>query len=236
MDLSHRPRRRPRRHQTASLSEAAALNAREVFPARAEAPASNDEKPAHQADPLEQIRFIRQTMESAGSFTLVPGIGQVVIGATAVAATYLAGRASGAPQWLTIWMAEAALAMIIAGFAIARKARIARQVLFSGPAKKFAFSFFPPLIAGLLLTFLMYRSGGQMIAAIPSMWLMMYGTAVMTGGAFSVRIVPVMGLCFLGLGITAVFAPASWGNAYMALGFGGFHILFGSIIARRYGG
>ena len=178
-------------------------------------------------------------MESAGSFTLVPGTGQIVIGITALAAAYLASRSVGSSRWLAIWMVEAAIALLIAGFAIVRKARRARQALVSGPAKKFAFSFFPPLIAGLLLTLLMYRTGaagGHMLSAITAMWLMMYGTAVMTGGAFSVRIVPVMGLCFLGMGITAVFAPASWANGYMAMGFGGLHILFGSIIAKRFGG
>ena len=231
MDSSHRPRRRPRRLQPAILGEA--LYTKE-FQVRADIAVANQS--SNQTDPIEQIRFIRQTMESAGSFTLVPGMGQVVIGFTAVAATYLASRASDAPGWLAIWVIEAAIAMMIAGFAIARKARRARQALVSGPAKKFAFSFFPPLIAGLLLTLLMYRAGGQMLAAIPAMWLMMYGTAVITGGAFSVRIVPVMGLCFLGMGITAVFAPASWANWYMATGFGGLHILFGAIIAKKYGG
>ena len=231
MDRSHRPRRRPRHKQPSVVGESLNSWAR----IETSVPSGN----IQQTDPLEQIRFIRQTMESAGSFTLVPGIGQVVIGLTALAATYQASRAADAPHWLATWMIEAAIAMLIAGFAIARKARIARQVLFSGPAKKFAFSFFPPLIAGLLLTLLMYRmgaAGGQRLSAIPAMWLMMYGTAVITGGAFSVRIVPVMGLCFLGLGITAVFAPVVWVNWYMALGFGGLHILFGTIIARRYGG
>jgi hypothetical protein len=185
---------------------------------------------------LEQIRFIRQTMESAGSFTLVPGAGQIVIGITAIVAAYFASRALDPSRWLAIWVFEAALAMLIAGFAIARKARMARQVLFSGPAKKFALSFFPPLIAGLLITLLMYKAGAHMIPMLPAIWLMLYGTAVMTGGAFSVRVVPVMGICFLALGITSVFAPLSWGNWYMAVGFGGLHILFGSIIARKYGG
>jgi hypothetical protein len=191
---------------------------------------------SHSNDPLEQIRFIRQTMESAGSFTLVPGIGQVAIGFTALGATYFASRAASASQWLAIWLMEAALAMLIAGFAMVRKARAARQVLFSGPAKKFAFSFFPPLIAGLLITLLMYKSGTDLIAMLPAIWLMLYGTAVITGGAFSVRVVPVMGLCFFGLGIAAAFTPAAWANQYMALGFGGLHIVFGSVIARRYGG
>jgi hypothetical protein len=234
MDPSHRPRRRPRRPRPAAVGDSTSFYAREATSALDVT--DEGSRTGGQADPLEQLRFIRQTMESAGSFTLVPGVGQIAIGITALVAAYAAARAADAPHWLAVWVTEAALAMLIAGFAMVRKARAARQVLFSGPAKKFAFSFFPPLIAGLLITLLMYKSGTHLIAILPAIWLMLYGTAVITGGAFSVRVVPVMGLCFFGLGIAAAFTPASWANEYMALGFGGLHIVFGSVIARRYGG
>jgi hypothetical protein len=188
-----------------------------------------------QSDPLEQLRFIRQTMESAGSFTAVPGVGQMVIGLTAVAAAYIAAREPGVTaRWVEIWLAESALALIIATWTMIRKAHRAGQSLVSGPARKFGLSFVPPLAVGALLTFVLYRSA--MMAAIPAMWLLLYGTAVVTVGAFSVSIVPVMGLSFLALGVLEVFAPAAWVNYFMAAGFGGLHIIFGGIIARKHGG
>ncbi len=95
-------------------------------------------------------------------------------------------------------------------------------------------SFAPPLIAGAVLTSVLYNA--EMFSVIPAMWLMCYGTAVITGGAFSVGIVPVMGLCFFTLGALAAIAPGSWINWIMAFGFGGLHLIFGGIIARRYGG
>jgi threonine/homoserine/homoserine lactone efflux protein len=68
------------------------------------------------------------------------------------------------------------------------------------------------------------------------MWLLLYGTAVVAGGAFSVQIVPVMGLCFMAAGVLALFSPTAWCQWIMGAAFGGLHIAFGIPIARRHGG
>jgi hypothetical protein len=115
-----------------------------------------------------------------------------------------------------------------------RKANRAQVPLMSAPARKFVLSFAPPLLVGALLTFVLYRAG--LAGAIPGTWLLLYGTGVVTGGAFSVRVVPVMGLCFMLAGAVALFCPLAWGTAFLAAGFGGLHLVFGLIIARRYGG
>jgi len=182
----------------------------------------------------ENIRFIRETMERAGSFTAVPGWGGMAMGLTAVAAAFLAARQATLGAWLDVWLGEALLAFAIAAGATTFKARAAKMSLLSGPARKFALSFVPPLLVGALLTTVLFRTGATHV--LPGMWLLLYGTAVVTGGAFSVRIVPMMGLCFMATGAAALFSPASWGNWYMAAGFGGLQIVFGLIIARKYGG
>jgi len=115
-----------------------------------------------------------------------------------------------------------------------RKARRAETPLLTGPGRKFALSYSPPILVGVLLTVVLYRAG--MTDALPGTWLLLYGTGVVTGGAFSVKAVPVMGLCFMLLGAVALFASASLGTYLMAAGFGGLHIIFGIIIARRHGG
>jgi hypothetical protein len=186
---------------------------------------------SHAADSL---RYIRRTMERAGSFTAVPGVGGACMGATALLAAWIASRLPhGAPR-IAVWIVEAALALAIGMFSASRKARRAGVPLLSGPARKFLDGFAPPLAAGAVLTFALARAGAD--AAIPGMWLLLYGTAVLAGGSASVRPVPAMGACFAALGTAALFAPAAWGDAFLAAGFGGLHIVFGILIAVKHGG
>lgn len=183
---------------------------------------------------MDNLRFIRETMERASSFTAVPGWGGALMGATALGAAVLAGSQPTWGRWLATWVAEAMLALVIGGVALARKARRAGTPVLSGPGRKFALGYAPPILAGMLLTVVLLRGG--MLSALPGTWLLLYGTAVVAGGAFSVKIVPVMGMCFMLLGAAALFAPAAWGDYMMAAGFGGLHVIFGVIIARRHGG
>jgi hypothetical protein len=182
----------------------------------------------------DHLRYIRETMESAGEFTAVPGWGGVAMGLTAVAAAVLASRQTTPRAWITIWLAEAFVAVAIAAPAAATKARRANSSLFSGPGRKFVLSFAPPIVVGGFLTLALFQLGA--VSVLPGVWLLLYGTAIVTGGAFSVRAVPIMGLCLMAVGAAALFAPASWGNVFMAAGFGLVQIAFGFWIALRYGG
>jgi hypothetical protein len=190
-------------------------------------------KPLHDRA-LDNLRYIRQTMERAGSFTAVPGWGQVAVGGTALAAAVLASRASGPDLWLAVWLGEAVVAITLGGWALVRKAYAVNDPILSGPGRRFGLSLLPPMAVGGLLTIALYRAG--LATALPGTWLLLYGTAIVTGGAFSVRVVPLMGVCFMLAGVVALFGPAAWGNWCMAAGFGGFHIVFGIVIARRHGG
>lgn len=183
---------------------------------------------------MDDLRFIRDAMERAGAFTAVSGWGQVLVGISALLAAWIASRAATPEVFLLTWCCEAFVAFLIAGATIVRKAAAAGESMTSGPARKFLLSFTPAMAAGAILTVFFYGSG--LTASLPGVWLLIYGAAVVAGGAFSVRVVPVMGVCFVLLGAFTLFAPASWGNVLMAAGFGGLHLAFGLIIARRYGG
>ncbi len=185
-------------------------------------------------DIAENLRYIRDTMERSAAFTAVSGWGQVAMGLSAVGAAFLASRQPSSFAWLRVWLAEGMLALLAGLLSCSWKASRVGLPLFSGPARKVALGLAPPIVAGAFLTFLLFRAGLE--SALPATWLLLYGAGIITGGAFSVRIVPVMGMCFMALGGLAVLGPASWGNWFLAAGFGGLHILFGAWIARRHGG
>ena len=183
---------------------------------------------------MDNLRFIRETMERASSFTGISGWGQVAIGITALATAPLSAQQPTFKGWLMVWLADAVVSLLIAGWSIDRKSRAAQMPLLTGPGRKVAFSLSPPLLVGALLTVVLYRAG--LTNAIPGVWLLLYGTGVVTGGMFSVPVVPIMGICFMTLGAAALFLPAAFANWFLAAGFGGLHIIFGVVIARRYGG
>src|SRR5213593_993183 len=132
---------------------------------------------------LNDLRFIRETMERAGSLTSFPGWGQVAIGATALAAALMAARQSSTAAWVATWILEALVSIAIGAAAMARKARLTHVPLFNGAGRRFALSFSLPIMVGGLLTWVLYRA--DLIGPMPGMWLLLYGTAIATGGAFS---------------------------------------------------
>jgi hypothetical protein len=183
----------------------------------------------------ESLRFIRETMERAGSFTSIPGWGGLAIGVTAIVASVAAQRVVDRPRmWLAAWLADAVLASAIGVAAIAMKGRRAGTSFTNGVARRFFVSYLSPMVAGAIITVALFRAGA--FAAMPATWLLAYGTAFVSSGAFSIRVVPVMGICFMLLGAAAAFVPLAAANVLLGCGFGGLHVVFGFIIARRYGG
>ncbi len=193
-----------------------------------------DEPPSLHGRAMDNLQFIRETMERSTHFTAVPGYGGIFMGLTAICAAFIATQQNSIKDWLIVWAIEAVLAFAVGLFAMWQKSKIANVPLNSAPAKKFAMSFLPPLICAFVITIGLWRLG-HFETLIP-VWILLYGAAVVTGGSFSVKAVPIMGWCFIALGTFTFFLPTSFGNSMMALSFGVLHIVFGAIIARRFGG
>jgi hypothetical protein len=183
---------------------------------------------------IENLTFIRETMERATTVTSVPGWGGAAMGLTALAASALAARQPTRDDWVLVWLVEVIVALAIGGATMVRKAERTGASLKSRAGRLFAGAFIPPVVAGAALTAGLYRVNET--ALLPAVWLLLYGTAVTVAGLFSIRVVPIMGACFMALGVAAFWTPPSWGDLMMGIGFGGLHLVFGVVIARRYGG
>lgn len=192
-----------------------------------------DPLPLH-GQAIDDLRYIRRTMENAGAFTAISGWGLVGTGATALIAAVVAALQPTAEGWIGTWLAEALVALAVLLWTSQRKARAALVPLMNLAGRKFVFSFAVPMVVGALLTVALMD--GPAAGRLAAIWLLLYGAGIATGGAFSVPIVPTMGIGFLMLGAAALFSPVGWGNAYLAVGFGALHIVFGTLIARRHGG
>jgi hypothetical protein len=185
----------------------------------------------HAAD---QLAFIRDTMARAGRFTAVSGAGMIGAGLIGTAAALFTPRAATPAQWLALWLTAAVTAFVLSMAFVARKARRSGQSLRAGPARTFALAFAPALAAGAVLTAALVAAGAWQL--LPGMWLVCYGAAVVSGGAFSVRTVPVLGTALMVLGAVTLFVPASAHPWMLGAGFGAFHLIFGAFIARYHGG
>jgi len=205
------------------------------------------EPPALHDRAIQDLSFIRRTIEGASSFTDVPGWGTVVVGLTALGAAALAARQPTAPRWIGVWLAEAVVGVLLGGGAMWRKMRRNRAhsdaaPMLSVPARKFLLGFWPAILAGAVLTFALVDprailvAGSEVPPSLPGLWLLLYGVGVLTAGAFSVRAVPLMGLAFMACGTAALLVPGVDRDMALALGFGVFHVGFGIWIARRHGG
>lgn len=183
---------------------------------------------------MDNLRYIRETMERSASFTHVSGIGGVFMGVVAMLAAGAARGTASVEEWLTVWLVAAVVSLAVSTLFMARKSRAAGMSLLTGPGRKFTWNVIPPLVAGAVLTVALVRLGSTV--PLPGLWLLLYGTSIVTGGSYSVKPVPIMGVAFMAAGVAALLSPASWGNAWMAAGFGGLHIIFGIVIWRKHGG
>lgn len=183
---------------------------------------------------IDNLRFIRETMERSTVFTSVPGYGGALMGATAIVAAYVAHIQPAIRDWLIVWLTEAVLAFLIGLLSMSQKAKIANTSLLANPARKLWMNALPPMLCAVFITLGLWRFG-HFEMMIPT-WILCYGAAVVCGGAHSVKPVPVMGWCFIAIGAAVLWLPSNLQSLMMAISFGVLHIVFGIIIGRRYGG
>jgi hypothetical protein len=212
--------------------------------------------PLH-ARAADNLAFIRTTMANSTEFTGVSGVGMMGMGVVGLIGAWLATRWESAevlrrsPQaytvsdqwWLDCWTGVAIIGCALGVLGLVFKSRKHGTPVLFGAGRKFLLNFSPAIVAGIALSQMLYVNG--LDRYLPAVWLLMYGVAVISGGAFSIPIIPVMGVCFMLAGVLTFFLPQTVLNApgtvrptdiVLAASFGGLHLGFGALIARKHGG
>ena len=155
---------------------------------------------------IDNLRYIRETMERAGSFTAISGWGMTAVGVIALIASIVSLARPNPAWWLGTWLTTAACCAVLSLATMMAKARRTGTSLVSGPARKLALAFAPSVVAGLVLTAALVREADY--ALLPGVWLLVYGAGVVAAGAFSTRVIPVLGAACIGAGAVAlIVAP-----------------------------
>jgi hypothetical protein len=182
----------------------------------------------------EHLRFIRNTIEAAQTFTTIPGKGCIAMGLAATAAAVLEGIPPLAPHWLPIWLMAAVISCAVALFFMEQKARLQGLSLRRAVATRFFLTLAPAFVAGGILTVALTDTVGR--ETIAGIWLLLYGVGIAACGLFSIPVVLIAGFAFMGLGTVALAAPAAWAPWLLGAGFGGIHLVLGALIIRDHGG
>jgi hypothetical protein len=186
------------------------------------------------ASAVENLRYIRDTIAAAGTFTTVPGKGCIAMGITALAASGLESLPGLASSWLPIWVGAAIMACAVALYFMEEKAKAQGLSLRRAVARRFFMTLVPAFVAGGVLTAALVHEVGR--NSITGLWLLLYGSGLAACGVFAVPAVLIAGLAFMAFGTVALGLPPSWSPAILAVGFGGVHIALGVIILRDHGG
>jgi hypothetical protein len=183
---------------------------------------------------IDNLQYIRETMERAEPVTVISGWGIAAAGGVAFVATVATFDAPLTARWIWTWIAAAVVAFAVSLGATLRKASRTGTPFLTGATQRLALAFAPAMFIAGVLTGALLRQ--NLTALLTPLWLLSYGAAVIAAGMFSVRVIPVMGACFVLLGTIAALVPSGFEAWLMAAGFGGLHAVFGVLIARRYGG
>ncbi len=191
---------------------------------------------------LQDLLYIRKTLEAAGQFTAVPGKCLMAAGLIALAGTAFNAYYTQAP-WepgarlplaLDTWGVVLVASLAIVSYGIYRKSQQMETAIQPPLVRKLAWSLSPALFVGAILTNLAVSSHN--LSWLPAIWLGCYGAAVTNGGQVSVRPIRYMGVSFLLVAGGAALSPSGMGLTWVAVGFGWLHLVYGAYIAWRYNG
>lgn len=193
----------------------------------------------------DHLRVIRQTMERSTQYSTLSGWSGILIGIVAIVGVYLTRSMLGgqpvaiqtvrdaAPRLGLLWATALVLSVAIEFLYNKRRAtRVGKRVV-SRLGAHILLAALPAFLACGVLTAFFYEH--NLLPYILGIWMLCYGLAICAVGLFSARPVTYLGSAFVVSGAITMLAPLTIHLYMMALTFGGFHIIYGIVMARRHG-
>jgi hypothetical protein len=189
----------------------------------------------------ENLRVIRNLMERSTKYSTFSGFSGILAGLASIAGCLVTSALARAhPTTTEFQVCFLLIWSLVIVFTLGadylrnkrRAARVGKRVI-SHLGKQMALGSAPGLGTGALLTLFFLHHG--LLASIYPVWMLCYGIAVCAVGQFSQREVSLLGAAFLWVGTMTLLLPPEWGLLMMAVSFGGFHILYGFLMAQRDG-
>lgn len=204
----------------------------------------------------EHLRVIRQTMERSTKYSTLSGLSGVLIGLVAIVGVVVTNsiirqapaftvrsqaelRSLNAFQHrqfaelAAIWTTVLVLAIAIDFVANKRRAARVGKTVMSPIGGHIILAALPAFFAGAVITYFFIMH--NLAFSVWGVWMLCYGLAICAVGLFSVKPVSVLGAAFVLAGAVTLLLPPSAQLPMMALTFGGFHIGYGILMARRHG-
>ena len=191
----------------------------------------------------ENLRVIRQTMERSTKYSTLSGLSGVLIGLVAIGGVVLSRVIFAAPptsvshaqvaQMAAVWTAVLVIAVGIEFGANKRRAAGVGKQVFSPLGAHIILAALPGFLAAAALTAFFVTHG--LLFSVWGVWMLCYGLAICAVGLFSVKPVSALGGAFVLAGAVTLLLPPAAQLPMMAATFGGFHIGYGVLMARKHG-
>lgn len=206
---------------------------------------------------LDTLTEIRSLMEKSSRFISLSGASGISAGVIAILGALVASLFQGYGFWekaqvsriytmdgeellsgglpFTFYLIEAIIVLVFAigasVFFTARKARKNNLPVWDNTAKRLIISLAIPLLAGGLFCVILFSKGINSVIA-PSM-LIFYGLALINASKYAIGDIQLLGIAEIILGLIAMFF-VGYGMLFWTIGFGVFHILYGSYMHMKY--
>ncbi|MBI4347275.1 MAG: hypothetical protein HY553_10500 [Elusimicrobia bacterium] len=203
---------------------------------------------AEQAQLAERLDRIKEIMELATEYKLLPDWAAIVGGGlilVCTALTYAMTRSWDCAAvfrlgpdrfWLVaaMWAGTVLVSVLLYYVIATRDARRLGVSLESRPSQLARRSMGPALFASAVITIKLLLDGH--LGYLPGVWILGYGVALVNAGLFSTVAPRVLGLLFMAVGTGAIVCWQRYDLVLTGLSFGAFHVGFGwYVLSKKHG-